>query len=253
LLVPVLAVMAFFAAIFFVIADRVTPLAATHVERIMAGELGRGSSSQYFARHRQWFHVGDKFVRVGGIDSRTQSYFDVSIVELDGGHVRSRTTASEVHAIGSDLVGSQVTTERYPNKDDGDLELRELAATILPLERNFNLFLDLFSRPQNMHLSELADVFVLRARHGYDPRIYVNEYWGRIASPFTAFALTLLGATYAYAARVRRSLLFALVELLVLTLCAFALRQSFRALPIVPVVLMLGFAAYRLRLGLKRG
>ncbi len=229
-LLPIAIASAAFAAAFFVIADWATPIAATHVERIMAGELGRASTEAYFSRHRQWFHTADGFVRVGSIDTRAQTYFDLSITELDHGRVRRRTTAERVVARGEELLASQVTVERYPDDDRGNLELTSVAEMVLPLERGFNLFLDLFSRPQNMHMAELRSVFELRARHGYDPRLYQNEYWGRLTAPLATLALTLLGASIAFAIRPRRSPLWPLVELLGITLLAFAARQGFRAL-----------------------
>jgi lipopolysaccharide export system permease protein len=230
-LAPALVIGAVFSAGLFFVADTLTPIAAGNLERIMAYELGRGSSGAYFQRHRQWFHTGGKFVRVGAIDSRQQTYFDTSVLTLDGGHVIERVNAAKVRALGAELVAEDVSIERYKSGelDDATLTVEEAKELILPLERGFNLFLDLFSKPQSMHLRELREVFALRKKHGYNPSIYESEYFGRMGAPFSSWALFALGAVLAFSVKARRSLLMSLFQLLGLTLFAFVLRQTFRA------------------------
>ena len=233
LIAPVLIVVVGYAAMMFVMNDRVMPHAVERIDSIMIGELGRRTqTTAYFSSPRQWFKVGDKFVRVAEVDAAAQTYYGVQVLELELGRVRRKIQSSRVLALGSELVGHDVTIERYPKEYDkkpDDLTFEKTSEMILPLERRFNAFLDLSARPQKMTLWELDDVYKLRRRQGYDPRLYQNEFYGRILFPIVIVMLTLVGATFAFTPQMKRSFVRAILEMLAMTLVAFVSRQVFRS------------------------
>lgn len=266
LCLPVVVVASVLAAGLFLLTDRLMPQAVTRLDAITLNELGRWSSSQrYFHRQRQWFKVGKQFVHVAAIEPASQTYFGFSVIELEGGHVKRKVSAERAVSVGQEIIGYDVAVANFrdPQRDGArgnegaELELESLPQLIMPLERGFNAFLDLSSRPQKMSLGQLHDTFRQRRRLGYNARFYESEFYGRILLPFLVVALVGVGMTYAFRVDVKRSVVRALVELLIITLLAFVIRQTFRSLAqgylisaqfgaIGPTLILFCWAAYRL-------
>jgi lipopolysaccharide export LptBFGC system permease protein LptF len=240
LILPVLAVCVGFAMAMFYLIDRVTPIAVGNIDRIVMNDIGRRSyAAQYFSAPRQWFKVGEKFLRVSEVDAAAQTYYGVAVLEIEHGRVRRKIYSDRVLSIGPELIGQDVTIERYPAPDSpraDEIVFERAAQMLLPLERRFNAFLDLSGRPQKMHLMDLQHVFQLRRRQGYDPRLYENEFYARILFPIVIVMLTLFGAALAFVPSTKRSFVIAIVELLGITLLAFVARQAFRSFANASVV-----------------
>lgn len=262
LYLPIAIVAAGFALSLFFVMDRVTPRAVQRIDQIMMNELSRKSyAATYFSMRRQWFKVGDSFVRVGEVDAPARAYYGVDVLELELGRVRRKIHADRVLARESELIGQSVTIESYPRTTDPQpdvIAFEKRDELQLPLQKGFNAFLDLSSRPQKMQLDELERVYKLRRRQGYDPRLYYNEFYSRVMFPIVILMLTIVGSVFAFVPSTKRSFVMAILELLVITLVAFVARQAFRSFAnsgfvsaqmgaIGPALVLAAIAVWRLR------
>ncbi len=265
LVFPIIAVCTVYAGLVFLVHDFVTPGAVSRIDTTLSLELGRRSQqAAYFARPRQWFRVNDKFVRVEQIDAAARTYHGVQIFDIQQGRVLQKTEAETVVAVANDLVGSKVMIERYPKDGSDEITREPVGDSMLPLDRHFNAFLDMASKPATMRLRQLDEVSSFRLRHGYDPSMYQAELYGRILFPFVLITLTLLGSMFAFAPSSKRPYVQAIGEVLGVTLFAFLTRQAWRSLAGAEIVtpqmgavgpaltLLLGSVYLFLRTGLPR-
>jgi lipopolysaccharide export LptBFGC system permease protein LptF len=242
---PVLILTSAMAIGVFVLSDQVHPRCVQKLDEIKRNDLGRWTwAAALFTRQRHWYRVGDTLVRIADVDKKNNTYYGMTLLEMDKGRVRRRIYADRVLALSNQFQASDVVIETYGVAPEAREGTAEQAAMLveqrpqfdLPLPPRFNAFLDISAKPQTMGISELERVFKVRRRQGYNPSLYEVEYYARIGNPAIIVVLMFVAMTYALRADVKRSLIRSGLEMLALLGFGFGVQQVFRSLAIAQVV-----------------
>jgi len=221
---PILLIVTLFAGGIFWLNDDVVPPAAQGIADIVLGQLHRWNSVD---RHRNWFLGGHRFVRLSEVNPNEKAYYGVLLLDVIDGSVKQKIYADKVSEDKEKFMGSQVIIEKFSGQN---LTIEQYPQIALPLPKSFNGFLDLSAWPQNLALTALNSVSLLRREQGYNPILYDVEYFRRIFAPFNTLALAWLCVVLAFVPDVKRLLIRAAFECVVIVLFAYSLRQIFKSL-----------------------